>query len=424
MGITESCENMQEIPGFSGYWSPDNGTSVWSRRAKRRLYPIIHGGYYAYSLVNDAGKRIIIAAHRIVALTYLVNPDNLPFVNHKNGNKLDNRVENLEWITARGNSQHATAMGLMGRTPKEVKQFDTNGNLIATYKSMRVAEEVTGLNRDGIKQVCMRNRKRALAGKEPRIWKSSKGPFIFRYADESPFKISSDSVEDWKIIEDFPNYKISTKGQIYSIVKSIILKPLKHTHGYYMVNLRRNGKPHYCLIHILVAKAYIPNPHDHPFVNHKDGNKENYDVGNLEWVSRSQNSQHAHDTGLIKTKKAIVQYDMNGNVVNEFSSAANAERKTGIEAALIRAACRNRMSAMGFMWRDKSDTTPVTSYKRADRKPVIQISLDGVELRRFISLYEAAKSLGKNRGASAQISYACRGLKTQVYGYRWKWAED
>lgn len=70
--------------------------------------------------------------------------------------------------------------------------------------------------------------------------------------------------------------------------------------GYYMVNLKRNGKIKHCLVHRLVADAFIPNPKNKPTVNHIDGNKLNNIVSNLEWATRSEQNIHASKLGLKK----------------------------------------------------------------------------------------------------------------------------
>ena len=67
-------------------------------------------GYYRYTLWN--GKRIRKTAHRLVAEHYLENPDNLPMVNHKDGNKINNHISNLEWCTCSQNTRHAFDTGL------------------------------------------------------------------------------------------------------------------------------------------------------------------------------------------------------------------------------------------------------------------------------------------------------------------------
>jgi len=94
-----------------------DGTVVSHKRGKTRL---LKGspdkdGYIILHLVTDEGEHTYIKEHRLVALTHVPNPLGLPFVNHKNGIKTDNRAENLEWVTNEQNMAHASATGLMRR---------------------------------------------------------------------------------------------------------------------------------------------------------------------------------------------------------------------------------------------------------------------------------------------------------------------
>ena len=79
-------------------------------------------------------------------------------------------------------------------------------------------------------------------------------------------------------------------------------------------------------LHILVAKVFIPNP-EKKQVNHIYGNKLNDKLTNLEWCTCSENSQHAHDTGLTTTQKPIIQYDKKINEIKEFKSQIEASKR-------------------------------------------------------------------------------------------------
>ena len=72
--------------------------------------------------------------------------------------------------------------------------------------------------------------------------------------------------------------------------------------GYKRVHVSKNGKSKRLLVHRIVATAFIPNPDNLPEVNHKDGNKQNNNVSNLEWVTASENQKHAYKTGLKSAK--------------------------------------------------------------------------------------------------------------------------
>ena len=128
--------------------------------------------------------------------------------------------------------------------------------------------------------------------------------------------------ETWKDIKGYKNiYQVSNLGRIKSLPKykcynyfrinEIILKQCKQGkpgHGYYQVVLHKNkiGKGH--LVHRLIAEAFIKNTLNKKTVNHKDGNKLNNNLDNLEWMTQSENCKHAYAIGLTKINKNIIPF--------------------------------------------------------------------------------------------------------------------
>jgi hypothetical protein len=102
-------------------------------------------------------------------------------------------------------------------------------------------------------------------------------------------------------------YSIREDGAIISHTNNSPIKPIKNSNGYYKYTFTLNGKREQKLIHQVVAKHFLPNPYNHTQVNHKDGNKANNSVGNLEWISSTGNIQHALETGL---RKGFMPYDV------------------------------------------------------------------------------------------------------------------
>ena len=123
---------IKEIKGYEGLYFVDTlGNVVAFPKGKRNsdgnkyniLKNQIKKGYAQVNLYKD-GKMKTVSVHRLVAEAFLDNPDNLQDVNHKNGIKLDNRVENLEWISERDNTKHAFENNLGGFKDRALKQLE------------------------------------------------------------------------------------------------------------------------------------------------------------------------------------------------------------------------------------------------------------------------------------------------------------
>lgn len=164
--------------------------------------------------------------------------------------------------------------------------------------------------------------------------------------------------EIWKKIEDYENYMISNFGRIKSLKRNIILKP-EVRRQYYSVQLYKNKKSKHFQIHRLVAITFIKNPHNLKYVNHKDENKLNNHVDNLEWCTASYNTNYGTAIKRAVEKKSIIinQYDKNGNYLNTYLSFMDAQRKTGIFNNNIVKCCKGeRKTAGGYIWKYKKET--------------------------------------------------------------------
>lgn len=175
--------------------------------------------------------------------------------------------------------------------------------------------------------------------------------------------------EIWRDIEGYPNYQISNMGRVKSlsrsddrgrIIKEKILKQRKNRCGYYYVNLYLDGKNYKSkTIHRLVCEHFLPNPYNLPQVNHKDEDKQNNCVENLEWCTAEYNSNYGTHIQRQAANRAIpiLQYDLKGNLLKIWEGGVSEVNRilglnpSNISACLLKR--KGRKTCGGFIWKHK-----------------------------------------------------------------------
>lgn len=133
-------ERWKDIEGYEGLYQVSNRGKIYSFKSKRCLKgQITIWGYKQVELTNN---NIIssLSIHRLVAQAFIPNPENKPEVNHKNGIKTDNRVENLEWVTSKENKIHAVEIGNIKTIP--VKAFLPDGKTLIFRSQHEAARQL------------------------------------------------------------------------------------------------------------------------------------------------------------------------------------------------------------------------------------------------------------------------------------------
>lgn len=183
--------------------------------------------------------------------------------------------------------------------------------------------------------------------------------------------------EVWKDVQGFEGiYQVSNLGRVRSLdryvecvdsfrhYKGKIMKQDKKKNGYMQICLRRQQVHKQVLVHRLVADAFIPNVDNLPEVNHKDENKENNCVENLEWCTQAYNnsygeghkqrSKNAIKYAIQKQSMPVLQYSLEGKLLAEYYSATEAARKNNCRQGGISECCNGRQkTAYGYVWKYK-----------------------------------------------------------------------
>lgn len=163
-GMNMTDEMWKDIPGFEGLYQassdglirshdkavkyPNGARGIAIKRGKVLSPKISNRGYKTVVLIDSTGKRYTCSVHRLVAKTFIPNPCHLPYINHIDENKFNNKISNLEWCTPKYNSKEYTKKRCL------LIQYDLQGNLVREWDSMTEAAESVGGCKSGIYHCC------------------------------------------------------------------------------------------------------------------------------------------------------------------------------------------------------------------------------------------------------------------------------
>jgi hypothetical protein len=190
------------------------------------------------------------------------------------------------------------------------------------------------------------------------------------------------SGEIWKDIKGYEGiYQVSNLGRVKSLnyhreCYEKVLNQSTNKHGYLLAALCKNSNAKFFSVHRLVAQAFIPNPFNLPQINHKDENKKNNSIDNLEWCTAKYNNNYGTRKERMfqkinfrqraeKLMIKVYQYDFEGILIKEWKSASDAGRN-GFNLQCVLSCCNNERSKIhkGYIW----------SHKKISKDEIIKIS--------------------------------------------------
>lgn len=222
------------------------------------------------------------------------------------------------------------------------------------------------------------------------------------------------------------SYYITEDGKCYNSNTGKWLKGQEnYKNGYFSYNLTLpDGSKKRLYAHRLVALAYIPNEDKNKNqINHKDGNKLNNTVENLEWVTQEENQQHALQKDL-RQYSHVFCFTPDKKLVAEYKTVAEASRATKITISMIQQELHKEVKALtgGFFWSDSPILKKTIVYQNKGKaKEVYQYDLNGKFIMSYPSTGIAAKAIN---GGHGHISECCRGKIKTYKGFIWRYAED
>jgi len=404
--------------------------------------------YISPIIVNDDGKKAV-ALHRLIALTFIPNPKNKPYVNHKDRDTRNNNLDNLEWVTGSENMKHMYATGYVKDVKKKWKailRVDSDGNELRRYDGAKECADECSISIEIVTAI-------ARGHIQPY---DRDGLYVnVRYVNTDGDNMEN---EEWKDITIAPSYEVSSLGRIRNKERTTLV----HGKGTRYIRVALAGSKKTYNVHWIVATAFLPTPVSETLViNHKNGNSIDNRVENLEWCTQQENAQHARDVlydGKINSShdRVLLQLYMNGSIVKRWSSPRAVRESLGVNCANVCNVCRKYMANLdshqlgyGWCWEENYDanrkwsTSFTTFYSdhidaptsqeleyistcvRSASKPVHMYTCDGFYMATFDNATAAAARI-------CELHDDAKPSKTSIYraasemsfysGYCWKYA--
>ena len=227
------------------------------------------------------------------------------------------------------------------------------------------------------------------------------------------------SIEIWKDIEGYEGlYQVSNRGRVKSLSRKVtnamfsinehFVKVVDNGNGYKSVSLWKDNKGKHFYVHRLVALAFVPNSNGYKYINHKDEDKSNNDVSNLEWCTAKYNCNYGNHTKKLKksyilngNNRPIDVYDMKGTFLKTFDCSNEVCKELGVQRRGLYLACQGvTKSCKGYRFAFHGE--PLKKYEngRGFSKVihVFKYDSEGYLVSWYDSMRDAERDNGMGRG--------------------------